>query len=202
MTPLWISMLVHTLIYVGTVQLKIVMSTTNQTSIPTCTGIINNGSVSKTHHLLILSSNSCSIPELRLSKLLTLPRINLRDSSDRTVFSWALLAERTACRKSLSNNVRPFTKLKRRKKTITRNFSRKIHMWGQKWKICSLRAVTHKYTHHCLVILKSGWQQPAVDLTTQFTSEPGNGPPLQYGPVLIGVGQSENSSLFNLRSYL
>jgi len=56
--------------------------------------------------------------ELRLSRLLTFPSISLRASSDMTGLSWALLADRTACRKSLSSRVRPFTNLQQCKDIV------------------------------------------------------------------------------------
>ena len=49
--------------------------------------------------------------ELRLRRLVTLPRISFIASSAITGLSWALFAERTAWRKSLSSRVRPFTNL-------------------------------------------------------------------------------------------
>ena len=68
-----------------------------------------------THQSFILLSSSCNMPLLRPNKLPIFPRICFSVSSDITGFSWARLADRTACRKSLWSSVSAFTNLKKAK---------------------------------------------------------------------------------------
>ena len=95
-----------------------------------------------THHMAILVSSSSSSPEFRVRMLPTLPKMSLMFSSDITGFSWALLADRMAPRKSWSSSLRPLTYL---------GTTRRDHVHkSEKWKGTSVPILAPSRNHvHC-----------------------------------------------------